>query len=612
MNPGKTIRVALGFARGFVAAAITHPALAAEPPVYTGPQIVVTGTRIPQKLSDTLQSTTVITADDIARSGQSTLVELLQTLGGVEITSNGGAGQPSAVFIRGANSAHTLVLVDGMRLGSATSGTTAFEHIPLDRIERIEIVAGPLSSVYGSDAIGGVVQIFTKNRRSSRGLSVTAGTGSYRHRTLDASFASSVADTDFNIAAGYSDSAGFDATKASIPFGQHNPDRDGYRNTNVSARVVHHLDTDNDFGGTLFRSEGNTHFDSGPSDDVNHQTLSAWSIYSQNQFAPAWQSLVRLGNGHDQIVTTGSFPAKFQTDQDQATWQNTFKLGPGALVVGAAYLRQRVDSSTDFTTKSRKIASVFAGFGGDYGNHGVQVNLRNDDNSQFGNHTTGSLGYGYRITERLRARATVGTAFHAPTFNDLYFPFFGNPDLKAERSKSGDAGLDYQVGGQRFSVSWFEMRITDLIVFDLNTFLPQNIAEAKIHGTEWSYQGTLLGTQLRAKLTLQDPKDKTTGFQLQRRAKQFGSLGASRAFGAWNAGAELTASGKRFDSANEDPATRSGGYALVNLFAGYAISPAWSLDLRWNNIADRKYELVRHYNTPGSNVFVTVRWTPAL
>ena len=611
MNPGKTIRVALGF----IVAAATQAALAVEPPVYSGPQIVVTGTRIPQRLSDTLQATTVITADEIARSGQSTLVELLQTLGGVEITSNGGAGQPSAVFIRGANSAHTLVLVDGLRVGSATSGSTAFEHIPLNQIDRIEIVAGPLSSVYGSDAIGGVVQIFTKNRRSSPGLSVAAGAGSYKHRTLDASFASSVADTDFSIAAGYSDSDGIDATKPSIPFGQHNPDRDGYRNTNVSARVVHHLDSDNDFGGTLFQSEGNTHFDSGPSDDINHQTLSAWSIYSQNRFAPAWQSLVRLGNGRDQSVTSGSFPSKFQTDQNQAIWQNTFKLGPGALVAGAEYLRQRVDSSTDFATRSRKITSVFAGFGGDYGNHGVQVNLRNDDNSQFGNHTTGSLGYGYRITEGLRARATVGSAFHAPTFNDLYFPFFGNPSLKAERSKSVDAGLDYQVGAQRFSVSGFETRITDLIVFDLKSFLPQNIAEARIRGAELSYQGTLLGTQLRARLTLQDPKDKTnktTGFQLQRRAKKFGSLVASRAFGAWSAGAELIASGKRFDSANEDPATRSGGYALVNLFAGYAISPAWSVDLRWNNVAGRKYELVKHYNTPGSNVFVTVRWTPAL
>ena len=611
MNPGKTIRVALGLACCFVFAAITHSAFA-ESPVFTGPQIVVTGTRIAQKLSDSLQATTVITADEIARGGQSSLVELLQTLGGVEITSNGGAGQPSAVFIRGANSAHTLVLVDGLRVGSATSGTTAFEHIPLDQIDRIEIVAGPLSSIYGSDAIGGVVQIFTKNGHDSPGLSVAAGAGSYHHKTLAASFASSVADTDFSIAAGYSDSAGFDATKSSIPFGQHNPDRDGSRTTTVSARVVHHVDAGNEFGGTLFESDGNTHFDSGPSDDVNHQTLSTWSIHSQNQFAPIWQSLVRLGSGRDQSVITGSFPARFRTDQDQATWQNTFKLAGGALVAGAEYLRQRVDSDTDFTIRSRKIASVFAGFGGDYGKHGVQINVRNDGNSQFGNHTTGSLGYGYRITERLRARATVGTAFHAPTFNDLYFPFFGNPDLKAERSKSADAGLDYQIGAQHFSVSAFETRITDLIVFDLNTFLPQNIAEAKIHGTEWSYESTLLGTQLHAKLTLQDPKDKTSGFQLQRRAKQFGSLVASRAFGTWNAGAEVNVSGKRFDSANEDPATRSGGYALVNLFAGYAISPAWTIDLRWNNVSGRKYELVRHYNTPGSNVFVTVRWTPVL
>ena len=344
------------------------------------------------------------------------------------------------------------------------------------------------------------------------------------------------------------------------------------------------------------------------------QKLIAYSAYSQNQLGESWQSLVRIGASQDDNESLDtSFPGRFKTDQRQATWQNTIKLGDGSLVAGWEYLQQKIATTGEYAVTKRTIESYFAGYRGDFGNHGVQASVRRDDNSQFGTPNTGSLAYGYRISPEMRMRAAYGTAFHAPSFNDLYFPGFGNPDLHPERSHSREAGFDYQAASQRFSATYFDNRISDLIVFVFDpvsfNFGPENQARARIRGAELSYTRRFLETQLRAKLTIQDPQS-DTGYQLQRRAKRHGSLLASRTFGAWRFGAELVASGARFDSSNEDPASRMAGYALFNLNLARNLTPEWSVDLRWNNIGDTKYELVKGYNTPGSNVLVSLKWTP--
>jgi vitamin B12 transporter len=573
--------------------------------------VLVTATRFPQARSQTLQPVNIITAEDIARSGQQTMVEVLQTLGGVEVTSNGGFGQVSGVFIRGANSNHTLVLVDGMRISSATAGTTALENIPLSQIERIEIVPGQLSSLYGSDAIGGVIQIFTRSGKYSPGTSITAGAGSYNTRSINGGVSRTVDNTDFSLAFGYFETDGSDATKPTIPFGLHNPDRDGHRNSDVSGKITHHLDERNELGLSVFQSDSTTHFDNGPvTDDVNHQTLSAYSLHSRNQITSAWQSLVRAGESTDDLTVTGAFPGFFRTRQPQVTWQNDVKLGPGTAIAGVEYLAQHIASDTAYTQTYRTIKSAFAGYSGEYERHGWQANARQDDNSQFGNHTTGLVGYAYRLTSELRLRAGVGTAFKAPTFNDLYFPGFSNPNLRPEQSRSREAGVNYQAANDRFSATYFDNRISDLIVFDTTTSTPQNLSRARIKGTELGYQHSRGGLHGSVQLTLQDPVDEATGKLLQRRAKEYGSFAISNAFGPWKLGAEIVASGARFDSIDESPGTKMHGYGLLNLTSTYALSRDWSIRARWNNVFNREYELAQNFNTPGSNVFVEVQYQP--
>lgn len=578
--------------------------------------IVVTATRIPQKASQSLQPVTVITADEIAESGQQTLVEVLQSRAGLEIASTGGFGQPSNVFIRGANSGHTLVLIDGLRINSATTGTTAFENIPLNQIERIEIVPGPLSSLYGSEAIGGVIQIFTKNAKYAPGINASVGYGSFDTRSTSGGINTRFNDTDFSLNAGYFISGGFDATKP--PAFQHNPDRDDYHNTNYSLKLAKHFTTDHEIGLTAFQSYGNTRFDSGPfTDDINRQTLSTFSLYSRNQLTTKWQSLLRIGLGRDNLDISGAAPSFFRTTQPQLTWQNDFKLSSGSLIGGFEYLDQEVASDTPYAVTHRDIRSFFAGYVGEFGPHGVQLNVRNDDNSQFGNQTTGSVGYGYRLNPYLRLRASAGTAFKAPTFNDLYFPGFSNPNLQPEHSRSYETGVDVSAGEHHLSLTYFDNRITDLIVFvvtDPVTFagMPQNVNEARINGGEISYQGSFAGFWTNAHFTVQNPVNSLTGQLLQRRAKHFGSFSVNRSLGPWKLGAELVASGARFDSANEDPATRLHGYALYNLTANYAFAREWSFNLRWNNVFNRNYELVQNFNTPGSNVFFALKYEPQL
>ncbi|MDD5403520.1 MAG: TonB-dependent receptor [Sulfuricella sp.] len=610
---------------GLVSLALVNGAGADQLPVYPLNDIVVTATRTPQPIQNMVADMSVISAEDIRAAGQSTLAELLQTQPGVEISSNGGPGAATSIYLRGANAGHTLVLVDGMRIGSATTGATALENIPLDQIERIEILRGPASHLYGSDAIGGVIQIFTRSGKGAPAANFSAGVGNFNTQTLSAGYGGEFGDNRFNFQVGHEETDGISSYAPGNPgYQNQNQDKDGYRNTNLSVKLARTLAAGHEIGVDGFASQGRSHYDGityAPdftplytTDFYRDQTLSAFDVYSKNHINDRWQSLLRFGTGSDHSNEYSDVKDVFNTDQNQFLWQNDIAVGPGTALLGVERVVQKVSGTTAYSVSSRTIQSWFAGYQAHAGKHSFQANLRNDDNSQFGSHDTGYLGYSYQLAPRWRVGAGLGSAFKAPNFNDLYWPDAGNPDLRPERSRNKEASLHYDGGIDHFSAVYFDNQVSDLIAWapiapNSWVWKPANVNQASLRGVSLSGSIAVGAYLLNANLTLQKPEDAATGKLLINRAEQHGSVKLSRDLGAWKLAGELVFSGERYSDAGNT--LKMGGYGLVNVSAGYALDKEWSLQARVNNLFDRQYELAQGYGTPGVNVFMGVRYQPA-
>ncbi len=575
---------------------------------------VVTATRSPVAAADTVRPVLVITAEDIRQTGAATLSELLQTLGGVELTRNGGLGHLSSVFMRGAASEHTVVLLDGVRLGSATTGTAALEAIPLALIERVELLAGPSSSLYGSDAIGGVIQVFSRSVERSPGASLSATAGSNGLVQGTAALALRLSEqTQLSLGLNSLRSDGINATTPDNTY-SHNPDRDGLRQRGAQVSLNHQFSAGQALGLNWLNSRSETHFDDGPGIDAYSDTLTeALSLNWQARWTDGFNSEVRVGRSRDESDDHSSFPGYFNTEQRQVSWLNRVALAGGTATVGLEWLRQSVDSSTVYTEQARTVRSGLLGWRGQFGAHSLQADLRQDRNSQFGDHSTGQLGWAFRVDEALRLRAAWGNAFHAPTFNLLYYPGFGKADLKPERSNSFDLGVDARWRGLDLAATLFENNIRDLIDYAPPTYEPANVASARIRGLALTAGGQLQkGLRAKLNLTVQDPQNDDTGMQLRRRAKVFGGLHLSQQWGSWQLGTDLSWVGKRYDGADESESSQLGAYGLVAVFGSWALSPEWRLEARVNNLTDRHYASVLTYNAPGREGQLTLRWTPGL
>lgn len=591
-------------------------------------EVVVTATRLKQPLNQSLSSATVINEQDIRDSQAPDVPTILRSVAGVEIDQSGGTGKTSGVFLRGTDSTHVLVLIDGVRVNSATSGTTAVEQLMLDQVERIEVVRGNVSSLYGSEAIGGVIQIFTKRGHGAAAANVSVGFGDQGTRRLSAGFGGTTNATDFNVQFSSFKTDGVSALNPALALNA-NPDLDGYRNNSLSANVGHAFSADHRVTASLFGSNGNNQYDTSSAwvqaTDVNSSRSQIWkfSLASDNQINETWHSKVQLANGVDQYrdFLNGqpkAYGSLYQTSSDQLTWQNSLHLDDSQqLLLGAESLRQTVssDMSPGYVQDSRRINSLFAGYTGNYGAHQVQLNLRQDSNSQYGSNTTGLLGYGYGFADAWRATASYSTAFRAPKFNELYWPDTGygggNPALKPERSRNLEAGLRYASNGQQFDAVYFDNRISDLIA----GWPPVNIDKARLDGVEISYAGRFGDTGVKAALTSQNPRDETTGAQLIRRAKLHSSLGLMQQVGAWQVGGEWLYSGTRQDT-YYDPYTFASSsrtlaaYNVFNLTAGYAINKEVRLSLRADNLTNQNDSSAYGYNPLGRHLFVAFHYQP--
>jgi vitamin B12 transporter len=576
--------------------------------------IVVTATRVAQTADESLSAVTVITREEIERSQARSLSELLQGTSGITTVSQGGAGKLTSLYLRGSNPGHVAVLVDGIRLGSVTAGTVAWEFLPLAQVERIEIVRGPNSALYGSEAIGGVIQIFTRKGDTDPRWSASAGAGRYNSHTLSADVSGGRDNNWISARVSREDTDGFDARQPTLEFGSlvDDPDRDGYDNRSASLRLGHRFADDSEIEFHGLHAEGSTEYDAAVpfanEDDFVQQAL---GVTLRTAPADNWDLTLTAGRSLDErdsfrSNTPGS-GFRFNTERRTFSVQNDVALTDDDRVsVGLDYHDDRVDSTTSYDESSRDTRALFAQYQGAVGKHSLLARIRPLDDEQFGSHTTGNLAWGYQASQQTRVTLSYGTAFKSPTFNDLYFPGFSNPNLQPEESETLELGLQGRAGALDWDVRAFRTRIDDLIVFDISTFLPGNVNEAEIDGLEATLSGKLLGWDTSTAATLLDPQDSTTGNTLPRRTKRSLRIDMDRQFGNLGAGATLIAQGSRYDdSANT---VNVAGFGIVNLRGSWQPGRNWLLQGRIDNVFDKDYQTVATYNTAARSLFLTLRY----
>ena len=597
-----------------LALAVAAPAVQAQAQAPVLNSVLVTATRTPQPARDVISDTLSIGAEEIARSGAGSITELLQRQRGIEVTRNGGPGTNASVFLRGSNGNQVIVLIDGVRIGSASSGAAAWNAIPLAAVDHIEIVYGPLSTLYGADAIGGVVQIFTKKGQGSLALEASVLAGSYGTRSGTAGISGSTGPFSYALSAGKERSDGFSATlPASSSF---NADDDGYDRKHAAGQLAWQIARGHELGVLFLHSDQEADFDSGSKVRAwSTQKVDTAALYSRNRLAEAWQMTTQVAQSRDKSGSFTASASQIDTKQSQFSWQNDISLGTDSLQLLAEHRKEEIESNTAALVRERSTTSWAASYNMKRGDHLLAAAARNDDSSQYGSKNTGSLGYGYRITPGLRVNASYGTSFRAPTFNELYYPGYGLPANRPEEGRNREIGIHFEQGSTALAAVAYRNKLTDLLVNTSPCPLPgfrfgcaYNVNKATLEGISLSARQQLGNYfTLSATADLQNPQDDVSGKLLVRRAKRHGNVALDYTAGSLSAGAEWQVSSYRFDdTANRN---RLGGYGLLNLYAAWEFDRSWTGTLRWNNVADKHYELARNYATAGSTVYAGLRFS---
>ncbi|MGR4877458.1 TonB-dependent vitamin B12 receptor [Pseudoxanthomonas sp. LARHCG66] len=588
-------------------------------------EVVVSGTRTAVAVEDSLVPAQVINREAIQRSQARSLSELLQGRAGISLANQGGAGKITTLNLRGTESDHVLVLIDGVRMGSATAGLPALQDLPIDQIDRVEIVRGPRSSLYGSEAIGGVIQVFTRRNTGKVRPNFRIGVGSDSTREASAGIGGGNARGWFGADVAHTRTDGFNACRGrgpdpGIPFDfgagcfTDEPDRDGYRNTSANLRGGYSFTDTLTMEANALRAEGKSEFDGS---FTNRSETVQQVIGTKLRYTPSEKVGLQLSLGrnddksddfHDDVQS-----GYFETRRYVASLQGDFTVAANQLLTaGIDWQDDKVESATDFDVTQRDNLAGFVEYQGRFGAHQLQASVRNDDNEQFGNHTTGSLGYGFGFDNGLKLTASVATGFKAPSFNDLYYPFFGNPDLKPEESESVNLGIARYADSWNWTFNVYQNKVDQLISYDAAIFLPNNIDEARIRGAEFTVDFTLGGFDIATQLSHTDPRNRSAGPNhdnlLARRPRNTARIDVDRAFGAFRTGVTFNAAGERYDNlANTD---RLGGYSTLDLRLEYAIAPAWTLQAKVGNVFDRDYETVAWYNQAGRTYGLSLRYQP--
>jgi vitamin B12 transporter len=573
-------------------------------PLELKPNLVVTPSRAAEPLEQSLAAVSVITREDIEISVAEDLFELLRLQPGVDIVRTGGAGTQTSVFLRGSNSNHVLVLIDGVRVSSANTGAYAWEQLPLNQVERVEIVRGPRGSLYGSDAIGGVIHIFT---RSNPDPHARATVGSYGTAEVEAGLGYRGEHSRISVNAGYRDVEGFSAQNPN-GFSYH-PDNDGLEAASLGIKGS----TEAEYGNwrySLLATDAQSEFDQGHSDA--RQTIA--SLGFSGDISPDWEYQLIAGYVHDDLFTDFEFFATdFRSQRYQLSWQNQLQFQSGGrLGFGADHYRENGRSAESWD-QDRHNTGVFASYDRLMRRWHLQLGARMDDNSRYGSEFTGQVALGLDLSPAWQLSGSYGSAFREPNLSEQFSPgfgglFAGNPDLDPESSASAEVGLRYRHDALgQFSATAYRTNVDALIAFNGEFFRAINIDRARLEGLELEYGAAYRGWRLKATATFQDAVDRATGEELLRRPGQKGSVTVDRRFsnGSW-VGLEWFHSGQRSDFGG----ITLDSYDLLNLRAGWALSPAWRVEIRGDNLSDEIYEPAYGFNASGRAWYLSLAWLP--
>jgi vitamin B12 transporter len=565
--------------------------------------LVVTASRHAESIFEASGSVSVITAEDIQRSAAEDLVEVLRLQAGVDIVRTGGAGAQTSVFLRGSNSNHILVLVDGVRVASPHTGAYAWEQLPLNQVERIEIVRGPRASVYGSDAIGGVIQVFTRPEKTTRAR-LTAG--SHGTRELEAGLRVGGAAAGLSLSAARRETDGFSSQN---PGGfSYHPDDDGLVTSNASINGDLALDNGS-LGFRLLASRNETEFDEGVSEA--RQTVAA--VTWENRLKPGWEQRLQLGLTDDELASDyGFFTTGFSSSRHELSWHHQLKLQTASLGFGLDYHDDSGDSRDSYSA-DRHNTGAYLILDRPTRLADVQVSARLDDNSEFGDEFTWQVATSLDIGPRGRITGMAGTAFRAPSLSEQFSPgfgglFAGNPQLLPETATAFELLYRHRpVAGSQWSVSAYQNRVKQLITFSGQDFAAINLDRARLRGVEAEYTRFTASWKFSINASLQDAEDRATSEALLRRPRKKAALEIDRTFanGAW-AGLDWFVSGDRLDVASH----RLPGYGILSLRGGLPIAPNLQIELRVENLLDRDYEPVAGFNSPGRSGFLSLHWRP--
>ncbi|MEN9903895.1 MAG: hypothetical protein RLZZ555_460 [Pseudomonadota bacterium] len=583
--------------------------------------VVVTATRVEQPLTDVVADVSIIDREQIEASAGRTLSELLVREAGVQMSSNGGLGKSSSLYLRGTSAGHTLLLIDGVRYGSATLGQAIWDNIPLEQIDRIEVLKGPAAALYGSDAIGGVVQVFTRQGQVGFHPHASVTLGSESHRAVAAGISGGSSEFSYALGASSLTEKGFSATNAKIGKA-YNSDRDGLDHESFNGSVAWRLAPGLRLTAQALQANGVSRSDKGNS-SFDVRTESATQLLGaglEHQWSEGVRTKLKLSRGEDKSTGFGAdknnstATTRYDTERNQTMLQHEWASSIGTWMFGAETIRESVSSTTAYDISDRRTNSIFAGLNGRRHGHLWQFNLRHDDNSQFGSADTGNLGYGYQFTPDWALHGSYGTTFKAPSFNDLYWPDAGNPLLQPEKGHSKELALVYKSAAGPVKLTRFDNRIDNLIAWapvssapDAD-WIPSNVDQARIKGWSLGYEGGAGLWFWQTQLELLEAKDEKTGLKLPRRADTQLSASLRRDVADWKLGAHWLAASDRFDDKSNTAEKRLAGYATLDLSAERALTAEWRLQLRLNNLTDKKYETVYGYNQPGRAAYVTLRW----